>query len=84
MAEISELQKHIGVYGNTREVCAMYMKSGWNKDFHEEHRAGITLHRAAKKHFDDQKTKKLPTIASLKQEYAALLAEMNTAVLVRQ
>jgi len=75
MAEISELQKHIGVYGKTREVYAKYMKSGWNKDFYEEHRADITLHRAAKKHFDDQKIKKLPTIASLKQEYAALLAE---------
>lgn len=40
--------------------------------------AEITLHLAAKKHFDELgygKDKKLPTIASLKQEYAVLFAE---------
>ena len=41
----------------------------------EEHRANITLHRAAKKHFDKLGLKKLPSIASLKQEYATLLAK---------
>ena len=75
MAEISELQKHIGVYGKTRETYAKYKKSGWDPDFYEGHRADITLHRAAKKHFDGLKIKKLPAIASLKQEYAALAAE---------
>ena len=78
MAEISELQKYIGQYGKTRDVYAQYRKSGWNEKFYEEHRADITLHRAAKKYFDDLgygKDKKLPTIASLKQEYAALMAE---------
>jgi len=75
MAEISELQKYIGTYGKTRETFAKYKASGWNPDFYEEHRADITLHRAAKKHFDTLKIKKLPTIASLKQEYAALAAE---------
>ena len=38
----------------------------------------IALHQAAKKYFDDLgcgRDKKLPTISSLKQEYAALLAE---------
>ena len=33
------------------------------------------LHRAAKKYFDGLGLKKLPTIAALKQEYAALAAE---------
>ena len=78
LAEISELQKYIGQYGKTRDVYAQYKKSGWSEKFYEEHRADITLHRAAKKFFDDAgygKDKKLPTIASLKQEYAALLAE---------
>jgi hypothetical protein len=75
LAEISDLQKHIGAYGKTREVYAKYKASGWSPDFYEAHRAEITLHRAAKKHFDDMKIKKLPTIASLKQEYAAQLAE---------
>jgi len=75
MKEISELQKQIGTYGKTREVYARYKKSGWNSDFYEKHRADITLHRAAKKHFDNLGIEKLPPIASLKQEYAALLAD---------
>ena len=78
MNEITELQKHIGTYGKTRDIYAQYKKSGWNEKFYEEHRADITLHRMAKKYFDDAgygKDKKLPTITALKQEYAALLAE---------
>ncbi|MCL2516947.1 MAG: relaxase/mobilization nuclease domain-containing protein [Oscillospiraceae bacterium] len=78
MAEITELQKHIGAYGKTREVYAKYKASGWNSDFYEEHRTDITLHNAAKKHFDDLKIKKLPTIASLKQEYAVHAAEKKS------
>ena len=75
MAEVSELQKQIGTYGKTRDVYAQYKKSGWNADFYEEHRADITLHRAAKKHFDSLGIKKLPTIAALRQEYATLAVE---------
>jgi hypothetical protein len=54
----------------------------WSEKFYEEHRADITLHRAAKKHFDEAgygKDKKLPTIASLKQEYAQILAGKKKA-----
>jgi len=75
LSEISELQKHIGTYGKTRDTYNKYRASGWDADFYESQRADITLHRAAKKFFDDLKLKKLPTIASLRQEYAALLAE---------
>jgi hypothetical protein len=78
LSDISELQKQIGTYGKTRDVYNQYIKSGRNEKFYEEHRADITLHQAAKNHFDNLgygKNKKLPTIASLKQEYAALLAE---------
>jgi hypothetical protein len=78
MNEITVLQKHIGTYGKTRDIYNQYKKSGWSEKFYEEHRADITLHRAAKKYFDDAgygKDKKLPTISSLKQEYAKLLAD---------
>ena len=78
LAEISELQKQIGTYGKTREVYERYRKSGWSQDFYEANRTDITLHRAAKKHFDLLKLKKLPTIASLKQEYASLTTEKKT------
>ena len=75
LKNISELQKQIGTYGKTRDIYVQYRKSGWSADFYEKHRADITLHRAAKKHFDDLDIKKLPTISSLKQEYAELLME---------
>ena len=75
MTEISELQKHIGTYGKTRDVFSKYKASKWNAGFYEEHRADIVLHRAAKKHFDGLGLKKLPSISSLKQEYAKLAAE---------
>ena len=69
------MQKYIGQYSKTRSTYANYKASGWDKDFYESQRADITLHRAAKKYFDGLGLKKLPTIAALKQEYAALLAE---------
>ena len=75
LTEISELQKHIGTYSKTRDTYNRYKASGWDKDFYESQRADITLHRAAKKYFDSIGLKKLPTIAALKQEYAALQAE---------
>ena len=75
LSEISELQKYIGNYGKTRDTYAQYKASGWDKDFYESRRADITLHRAAKKYFNGLGLKKLPTIAALKQEYAALQAE---------
>jgi hypothetical protein len=82
MAEITELQKYIGTYGKTRDVYKQYIASGKDTDFYEEHRADITLHMAAKKYFDEhgygKNNKKLPTIASLKQEYAPLAAEKKT------
>ncbi|GHU93340.1 hypothetical protein FACS1894208_02690 [Clostridia bacterium] len=73
--EIAELQKYIGQYGKTREVYAAYKASGWSAKFFEEHRAEITLHKAAKKYFDELKLKKLPSINQLKQDYAALESE---------
>ena len=75
MAEIAELQKHIGSYGKTREVYAQYLKLKKNPDFFEEHREALTLHLAAKKHFDSLGIKTLPRMDALKQEYAALSAE---------
>jgi hypothetical protein len=73
--DIAELQKQIGVYGKTREVYVQHKMSGWSEDFYEAHHADITLHKAAKKHFDSLGLKKLPSMQSLKQEYAGLLAE---------
>jgi len=76
MSEISELQKHIGTYGKTREVYKQYRASGKDVGFYEIHRADITLHLAAKKHFNERNfTGKLPSINTLRQEWATLNAE---------
>jgi len=76
--EISELQKHMGTYGKTKDIYSQYIKSGRNEKFYEEHRADITLHQAAKNYFDSlgyDKNKKLPSMDSLKQEWATLNSE---------
>ncbi|MBD5457207.1 MAG: relaxase/mobilization nuclease domain-containing protein [Lachnospiraceae bacterium] len=77
MKEITELQKHIGAYGKTREIYAQYRKlTGRKQDkFYEQHISEITSCQAAKRYFDSLGLKKLPSVQSLKQEYAVLLAE---------
>ena len=76
--EISELQKQMGTYGKTRDVYNQYIKSGRSKKFFETHRADLTLHQAAKNHFDKLgygKTNPLPKIDALKKDWATLEAE---------
>jgi hypothetical protein len=70
---IAELQKQIGKY---REVYSAYIKSGKDSAFYEANRMGITLCGAAKRYFDAQGFKtKLPSINSLKQQWATLDAQ---------
>ena len=70
-------QKHIGAYGKTREIYAQYRKLTGRKreKFYEQHSSEITACQAAKRYFDSLGLKKLPSIQSLKQEYAKLEAE---------
>ncbi len=77
MDEITQLQKHIGVYSKTREIYAQYRRLPPKKqgEFYAEHASAIISCEAAKQYFDSLGLKKLPSIQSLKQEYAALLAE---------
>ena len=77
MKDISELQKHIGAYGKTREIYAQYRKLTGRKreNFYEQHSSEITACQAAKRYFNSLGLKKLPSMQSLKQEYAVLQAE---------
>ena len=77
MKEISELQKHIGTYGKTREIYAQYRKLPPKKQegFYAQHASAIISCEAAKRYFDGLGLKKLLSVQSLKQEYVALLAE---------
>ena len=77
MKDIAELQKHIGVYIKTREIYAQYRKLPPRKreKFYNEHSNEIRSCQEAKRYFDSLGLKKLPSIQSLKQEYAMLQAE---------
>ena len=77
MKDISELQRRIGTYSKTREVYAQYRKLTGRKQakFYEQHTSEIEGCQAAKRYFDSLGLKKLPSMQSLKQEYATLYAE---------
>ena len=78
LKEISSLQKHISAYGKTRDVYRQYRDSGWSKKFFAENKEAIATHREAKKVFDALGLKKLPSMQSLKTEYATLDSELRT------
>jgi hypothetical protein len=73
------LQKHIVNYSKTRAVYVEYRKAGYSKKFKALHEADILLHQAAKKAFDELGLKRLPTVASLRAEYAPALEEKKQA-----
>lgn len=77
MKDISELQRHIGTYSKTREVYAQYRKLTGRKQakFYEQHTSEIEGCQAAKRYFNSLGLTKMPSIQSLKQEYAALQAK---------
>ena len=77
MKEISELQRHIGTYSKTREIYAQYRKLTGRKQakFYEQHTSEIEGCQAAKRYFNSLNLKELPSMQSLKQEYAILQAE---------
>ena len=75
MAEIAVLRTHIVNYAKTRPVYDAYRKAGYSKRFLENHRAEITLHKAAKAAFDESNLKTLPKVKELDAEYSKLLTE---------
>ena len=79
LSEIAELKKTIINYSKTRSVYEAYRKAGYSKKFYEEHRAEITIHRAAKKQFDALGTKKIPRVKELSEEYERILADKKEA-----
>ena len=75
LSEIAVLEKHILNYIKTRDVYVEYRKAGYSKNFREKHESDILLHQSAKQYFDSLGMTKLPSIKSLKTEYAELLAK---------
>ena len=79
MTANGELQKQIVNYAKTRAVYVEYRKAGYSKKFRAEHEADILLHQAAKKYFDSLGITKLPSVKSLREEYAGLLEQKRKA-----
>ncbi|MCL2546177.1 MAG: relaxase/mobilization nuclease domain-containing protein [Oscillospiraceae bacterium] len=75
LKEIPPMQKHIGTYVKTKDVYAEYKRRKFSKKFYAENEKAIEDCKAAKAFFDENGLAKLPTINSLKQEYATLTAE---------
>ncbi len=79
MAANLALQKHIQNYAKTKNIYAAYRKSGYSRKFFEEHRAELTLHKAAKDAFNEYCGVRLPNIQQLRQEYAELISQKKEA-----
>jgi len=79
MAENKVLQTHITNYSKTRDVYVGYRKAGYSKKYLAEHESDISIHKAAKDAFDELGIKKLPSVKSLKAEYAELMAQEKAA-----
>lgn len=73
------LQKQIINYSKTRAVYVDYRKAGYSKKFKAAHESDILVHQAAKKHFDSLGLTKLPSVKSLREEYATLLEQKKKA-----
>lgn len=79
LSQNGELQKQIVNYSKTRAVYIEYRKAGYSKKFRAEHEADILIHQAAKKYFDSLGVEKLPSIKTLRQEYAEVLEAKRKA-----
>ena len=75
IVEVQTLLTHMDNYYDTRAIYVEYRKSGYSKKFFEEHRQEITIHKAAKKAFDELNLTKLPSRKSLYEEFQQLTVQ---------
>lgn len=73
--QLQALLEHMDNYHATRQIYVEYRKAGYSKKFFEEHRQEITLHKAAKKAFDELNLTKLPTRKSVYEEIHQLTVQ---------
>ena len=81
MEEIAALKTHIINYAKTRSTYLAYRKTkaADKPAFRSAHETDLLLHEAAKRAFDAQGAKKLPTVKVLQVEYTDLLAKKKSA-----
>ena len=81
MEQIAALKTAIINYAKSRDSYAAYRrtKAADKPAFRTAHEADLLLHEAAKRAFDAQGVKKLPTVKVLQAEYTELLAKKKDA-----
>ena len=81
MEQIAALKTHIINYAKTRNTYAAYQKkkAAEKPAFRAAHETDLLLHEAAKRAFDAQGVKKLPTVKRLQAEYSDLLGKKKAA-----
>lgn len=81
MEQIAALKIHIINYAKTRDTYVAYRKkkAADKPAFRAAHETDLLLHEAAKRAFDAQGVKKLPTVKTLQAEYSALLDKKKAA-----
>lgn len=81
MEQIAVLKTHIINYAKTRDTYVAYRKkmAAEKPAFWAAHERDLLLHKAAKRAFETQGVKKLPTVKTLQAEYSALLDKKKEA-----
>ena len=81
MDEIKELKNQIITYAKHSKVYAEYKAKKFSKQYYEEHKTEIEEYKSAKKYFDSLNlgSYKLPTVASLSEEFDECKKEKNAA-----
>ena len=81
MEQIAALKTYIINYAKTRNTYLAYRKTkaADKPAFRAAHETDLLLHEAAKRAFDAQGVKKLPTVKVLQAEYTDLLAKKKAA-----
>ena len=82
IAEQKTLQDWILKYIKTKDVCKGINAIKKEKDraaYKQKHEADFIIYESARRYFDSQGIKKLPTNAAIRDEIQRLIAEKNTA-----
>ena len=82
IAEQKTLQDWILKYVKTKEVCKGINTIKKEKDraaYRQKHEADFIIYESARRYFDSQGIKKLPTSATIRAEIQRLIAEKNAA-----
>jgi len=77
IAQVNNLQRHIGAYSKNKDVYTQYLRSKRNPKFRQDNEKAIATVEGAKAFFDSMGLDNLPSINDLREEYSALSQEKH-------